>query len=163
MKCLIVLVAVLAVSSAQFFNQGKRGPVRPAPVRAAAPVHAAAPKVNAPRASSSDQSANVLRYDNDVNPDGSYSYALETDNGISLQEQGTPKNLGGNPPETPVVASGSFAFTSPEGVPVAVSYIADENGFQPNGDVLPVAPPVPPQIQRALEWLAKNAPPQKKK
>lgn len=31
----------------------------------------------------------------------------------------------------PVVSQGSFSWTSPEGVPVAITYVADENGYQP--------------------------------
>lgn len=57
--------------------------------------------------------------------------SYETNNGIAAQEQGTPRNLGGNPPAIPVVAQGSYAYTSPEGVPVSITYTADENGFRP--------------------------------
>lgn len=59
-------------------------------------------------------------------------FRVETDNGIAVQEQGTLKNFGGNPPQISLSATGSYAYTSPEGVPVAISYIADENGFQPS-------------------------------
>lgn len=49
---------------------------------------------------------------------------------------------------------GSYHYTSPEGIPVSIVYVADENGFQPQGDVLPQAPPIPEAIQRALAWNA---------
>lgn len=57
--------------------------------------------------------------------------SYETDNGIAAQEQGTPKNFGGNPPVIPDVAQGSYSWTSPEGQVISISYIADENGYQP--------------------------------
>lgn len=56
---------------------------------------------------------------------------FETNNGISAQAQGTPRDFGGNPPVVPVVSQGSFAWTSPEGQPIVITYIADENGYQP--------------------------------
>lgn len=52
------------------------------------------------------------------------------------------------------MAQGQFHYTSPEGQVIQLSYIADENGFQPQGDHLPTPPPIPPAIQRALDYLA---------
>ncbi|XP_019876048.1 endocuticle structural glycoprotein SgAbd-2-like [Aethina tumida] len=85
----------------------------------------------------------ILRLESDISPDGNYKYAYETGNGIAAQEQG----LGGQ------AARGSFSWTSPEGVPVAIQYVADENGYQPQGNVLPTPPPVPQAILRSLEWI----------
>ncbi|RVE45628.1 hypothetical protein evm_009741 [Chilo suppressalis] len=103
---------------------------------------------------SSDQDA-VPAFRADVSDDGSYRYNLEITNGIAVEEEGSPRNLGGNPPVVPIVVKGAYSFTAPNGEPVAISYVADENGFQPQGAVIPTAPPVPEQIARALEYLAK--------
>ncbi|TDG53167.1 hypothetical protein AWZ03_000710 [Drosophila navojoa] len=91
----------------------------------------------------SDESYAVGNSRSDINPDGSYSYSYETSNGISGQEQG----VGGQ------VASGSNSYTAPNGELVQLSYIADENGYQPQGSHLPVAPPIPDAILRALEYI----------
>ncbi|ENN76241.1 hypothetical protein YQE_07207, partial [Dendroctonus ponderosae] len=37
--------------------------------------------------------------------------------------------------------TGSFFYHSPEGLPIHLEYIADENGFQPHGAHLPTPPP----------------------
>ncbi|KAJ8947816.1 hypothetical protein NQ314_008539 [Rhamnusium bicolor] len=78
---------------------------------------------------------------------------FETENGISVQQQGAPVLT----EDSGTIASGSFQFSSPEGVPVAISYVADENGFQPSGDVLPTPPPIPSNILRSLEYNAAHA------
>uniref|UniRef100_A0A182PJH7 Uncharacterized protein n=1 Tax=Anopheles epiroticus TaxID=199890 RepID=A0A182PJH7_9DIPT len=98
-----------------------------------------------------DKDATVLRQDAEVNPDGTYQYAYETSNGIVAEEQGTLKNLGEDQAQ---VAQGQYSYTDPEGNRISVQYIADENGFQPQGDHLPTPPPIPEAIERALRLLA---------
>ncbi|CAD7090689.1 unnamed protein product [Hermetia illucens] len=94
--------------------------------------------------SSPEAAAEVRSFSSDVSPDGSYRYSFETSNGIAAQEQG----VGG------VQAAGAASHTSPEGVPIALTYTADENGFHPEGAHLPVPPPVPEYVGRALAWIA---------
>lgn len=99
----------------------------------------------------------VVRFDSVVNPD-SYQYAYETSKGIKAEESGLLKNAGSE--QEAIEAKGSFSYVSPEGENIALSYIANENGFQPTGDHLPQPPPIPALIQKALEYLAANPPAQ---
>ncbi|VEN51664.1 unnamed protein product [Callosobruchus maculatus] len=101
----------------------------------------------------------IVRYENEgVNADGSYQWSLETGNGIVAQEQGQIKN-GGSENEA-VEVQGSFQYQAPDGTPISMNYIANEGGFQPQGDHLPTPPPIPPAIQRALEWIAAHPEPE---
>ncbi|XP_041976484.1 endocuticle structural glycoprotein ABD-4-like [Aricia agestis] len=92
------------------------------------------------------------------NADGTYKWLYETGNEIKAEESGYVKNFGKGEGEEVQVAEGRFSYKSPEGTPIVLSYIADENGFQPQGEHLPTPPPIPPAIQRALDYL-KTLPP----
>lgn len=63
---------------------------------------------------------------------------METSNGISQQEQGQLKNQGTE--NEAIEVRGQYSYTGPDGVVYTVVYIANENGFQPQGAHLPVAP-----------------------
>ncbi|XP_031640899.1 endocuticle structural glycoprotein SgAbd-4-like [Contarinia nasturtii] len=95
----------------------------------------------------------ILRQEQEVNFDGTYKWAYETGNGIKAEEQGFLKNAG-VPDQEAQVAQGSYSYTAPDGQLISVTYIADENGFQPQGDHLPTPPPIPEAIRKALEYLA---------
>ncbi|KAJ8947813.1 hypothetical protein NQ314_008536 [Rhamnusium bicolor] len=81
----------------------------------------------------------------------------DTENGISAQESGQQKAIG---PDAGTAAQGSYQYTSPEGVPVQIQYIADENGFQPVGNVLPTPPPIPEAILKSLQYNAAHPEPE---
>lgn len=66
----VAFAAVLAVASAQL---SAFGPFRQE-LRPSAPAPRPQAAVSG-RVASSDQAASIIRYDNDVGPDGSYSYA----------------------------------------------------------------------------------------
>ncbi|KAH8314883.1 hypothetical protein KR074_007432 [Drosophila pseudoananassae] len=95
----------------------------------------------------------IIKLESQVNTDGSYKYEYETGNGIKAEEMGYLKNAGVEGAEAQT-AEGSFSYTSPEGEEISLTYIADENGFQPQGDHLPTPPPIPIEIQEALDKLA---------
>lgn len=67
-----------------------------------------------------------------------FGYRFETSNGISQQEQGQLTNAGSE--NEAIAVRGSFSYTGADGVVYSVTYIADENGFQPQGAHLPVGP-----------------------
>ncbi|KAL0840391.1 hypothetical protein ABMA28_015648 [Loxostege sticticalis] len=95
----------------------------------------------------------IVKQQQEVNFDGSYQWSYETGNGIAAQEQGYLKNAGVKDAEAQV-AQGSFAYTSPEGIPISITYVADENGFRAEGAHLPTPPPIPEAIARALQYIA---------
>ncbi|XP_047986225.1 larval cuticle protein 1-like [Leguminivora glycinivorella] len=102
---------------------------------AAPPVAFAAPPVE-------QQVVEILRSDFNQSPDGAYNYAVETQDGVKKEETGEIKvvNDEENKPHNVVVVRGSYSYTDKEGGPHQVTYVADENGYQPQSDDIPKAP-----------------------
>ncbi|XP_018334190.1 endocuticle structural glycoprotein SgAbd-2-like [Agrilus planipennis] len=92
----------------------------------------------------------IIRQVNEINPDGSFNYILETGNGIYADEQGYPKQVGD---VLTLAAQGQTQYVSPEGQVIRLQYTADENGYRPVGDHLPTPPPIPEVIKKSLELL----------
>lgn len=89
--------------------------------------------------------------------------SYETANGIKGEETGTLKKATSPDTSDVIIAKGSVSYTSPEGNLITLNYAADdENGFQPQGDHLPTPPPIPPAIQKALDYLL-SLPPSKRR
>ncbi|CAG9833633.1 unnamed protein product [Diabrotica balteata] len=82
------------------------------------------------------------------NPDGSYAWSYDAENGISARETGRPKS------QDILGVQGDFKYTGQDGVPIQLTYTADENGFVPQGAHLPTPPPIPDAILRSLEYNA---------
>ncbi|KAM3962307.1 cuticular protein RR-1 motif 32 [Aphomia sociella] len=101
---------------------------------------------------SQNQVIPIINQKTDVGVNGDYEYSYETGNGIAAQERGYLKNAGSKDAEAQV-AEGSFSYTSPEGVPIQLTYIADEFGFRPAGAHLPTPPPIPEAIARSLQYI----------
>jgi hypothetical protein len=62
--------------------------------------------------------------------------------GTTVNEQGALKPTADGT-DNVLVKQGSFSYTSPEGNPIQLTYVADEFGFRPEGSHLPIAPVVP--------------------
>ncbi|XP_067627244.1 larval cuticle protein 2-like [Eurosta solidaginis] len=98
-------------------------------------------------ASSDEAHAEIKVLHSEVHPDG-FRYDLETSNGIQSAQSG---DANGN-------MQGNFQWVSPEGEHMQISYVADENGYQPQGDILPTSPPIPDAILRSLEYIRTHPP-----
>jgi len=97
----------------------------------------------------------IIKSENENNGDGTFRWATELSDGTKQEQSGYIKP--GDDPENAIqVMQGSYSYYSPEGELISVTYIADENGFQPQGDHLPTPPPIPEAIQKALDIIYAN-------
>ena len=81
----------------------------------------------------------ILKQHIDLRDDQSYDSHFETENGISASESG--RAVEGYGDEESYDVNGQFSYTGDDGHVYSVVYVADANGFQPQGDHLPT--PVP--------------------
>lgn len=95
-----------------------------------------------------DAEATVVAQDQIINEGGSYAYNYETSNGIKARQTS----------DNGVSANGEYSFLAPDGTSYSVVYVADENGFQPQGAHLPTEPPAPEHVIKLLEDLRANPP-----
>ncbi|KAL5293254.1 hypothetical protein ACFFRR_011800 [Megaselia abdita] len=79
----------------------------------------------------------ILRSESEVGPE-SFQYNFETSDGNKQEAQGQLKNAGTE--QEAISVTGSFSYVADDGQTYTVNYVADENGFQPQGAHLPVAP-----------------------
>ncbi|XP_064089142.1 cuticle protein AMP4-like [Macrobrachium nipponense] len=77
-----------------------------------------------------------------VNPDalGAHSSDFQAENGIVFQFSGSQGLTGGSN------MIGSWSYPQADGTLAEVTFVADENGFQPQSSLLPVAPAFPHPI-----------------
>ncbi|XP_027218485.1 cuticle protein AMP1A-like [Penaeus vannamei] len=87
----------------------------------------------------------LLRDDRIANEDGTFSYALEADNGINTAVEGAVGSAG------QINQQGSYTLTLEDGTQAVVSFIANENGFQPSSNILPTPHPLPAHVFELLE------------
>lgn len=73
--------------------------------------------------------------------------SFETGDGTKAEQAGQLKNLG--PDDDGESVTGSFSYVAPDGVTYTVTYIADENGYQPQGSHLLQ---IPEAIARSIEY-----------
>ncbi|XP_043239241.1 larval cuticle protein 1-like isoform X1 [Amphibalanus amphitrite] len=80
------------------------------------------------------EEAGILRMEMSQSEDGSFQYGFETTDPIQQDVAGQPKQIG---EEIGIVMQGSYSFQTPDGQTITVNWVADENGFQPQGDAIP--------------------------
>ncbi|KAK9869783.1 hypothetical protein WA026_003515 [Henosepilachna vigintioctopunctata] len=85
--------------------------------------------------SGADKDAVVTRQEIDNIGIGGYNFAYETSNGISQQEQGQLENAGSE--DESIAVRGQYSYVGVDGRTYTVIYIADKNGFQPQGEHIP--------------------------
>jgi len=94
-----------------------------------------APQSDAPQTL---EEAGILRSENVINEDGSFSYGFETADQIIQEVTGQIKQIG---EEQGVVMQGRYSFIAKdengEDVPVEIRWTADENGYRAEGDSIP--------------------------
>lgn len=83
----------------------------------------------------------------------SISPSYELSDGVTVVEQGQQKSV--NKDQQGEAVKGQYSWEV-DGQKFTVTYIADENGFQPIGDHLPTPPPVPESVIKTLEYLDKH-------
>ncbi|XP_050718055.1 endocuticle structural glycoprotein SgAbd-2-like [Eriocheir sinensis] len=66
---------------------------------------------------------------------GGYAFEYSTGNGIGRKEQGR-QSYG-------QTSEGGWSYTSPDGVPVDITFVAGKGGYQPTGAVIPTPPALP--------------------
>merc|ERR1712137_915559 len=74
----------------------------------------------------------ILSSNVDADPNGTYKFNFETEDGVKRDQEGSLKQI--TEEAAGAVSSGSYSYTDPDGNVVSLSFVADENGFQPTGD-----------------------------
>ncbi|XP_037074768.1 endocuticle structural glycoprotein ABD-4-like [Pollicipes pollicipes] len=130
---LFIVAAVLAVAAAD------RRPAPPAYSAPAPPSYSAPaqPSYSAPKYA--PKVIEILSQEFDLRDDQSYDSSYQTANGIYASESG--QAVAGYGGEQSYAVQGQYSYTGDDGVSYTVTYVADANGFQPQGDHLPT--PVP--------------------
>ncbi|XP_047478449.1 uncharacterized protein LOC125031609 [Penaeus chinensis] len=85
------------------------------------------------------------RDDRVANKDGTFSYAVEADNGINTAVEGVVGSAG------QINQQGSYTYTLADGTLAVVTFEANENGFQPQSNILPTPNPLPAHVFELLE------------
>jgi hypothetical protein len=76
-----------------------------------------------------------ISYQNDNIGLDSYNFAYETSDGIKREESAVVNNFGSEVEE--LVVRGTISWVSPEGETITFNYVADKDGYRPEGAHIP--------------------------
>ncbi|XP_075970561.1 larval cuticle protein 1-like [Anticarsia gemmatalis] len=93
-------------------------------------------------AAPAEEPVKIVRSEFVQQPEGGYNFNYETEDGSVREEVGTIKDAldEENKPHPVVVVRGSYSYINSEGKPETINYIADENGYQAEGESIPKVP-----------------------
>nr|ATD87260.1 cuticular protein 12 [Antheraea pernyi] len=81
----------------------------------------------------------IIRSAFEQQPEGSYQFGFETEDGVVRDETGELKEVldEEKKPHAVVVVRGSYAYTDNDGKRETINYFADETGYHAEGDSIP--------------------------
>ncbi|XP_037929781.1 endocuticle structural protein SgAbd-6-like [Teleopsis dalmanni] len=82
----------------------------------------------------SGKDVETIEYESDVGPDG-YKFSYKLSDGTIRTEEGVLKNVGTE--NESISVTGSVTWVGPDGVTYTMTFVSDENGFQPEGAHIP--------------------------
>ncbi|CAH0727792.1 unnamed protein product, partial [Brenthis ino] len=104
--------------------------------------------IAAPQAPRSDPNeVQILKLESDNDGLGTYRFAYEQSDNSRREEQGELRNAGTD--DESIAVKGSYSWVAPDGITYTVTYIADNNGFQPTIEQGPGGA-VPPAVIASL-------------
>ncbi|XP_017071035.1 endocuticle structural protein SgAbd-6 [Drosophila eugracilis] len=77
----------------------------------------------------------VLEYESENTGLGGYKFSYKLSDGTSRTEEGVVNNAGTD--NESISIRGSVSWVAPDGQTYTINFVADENGFQPEGAHLP--------------------------
>ncbi|XP_017862965.1 PREDICTED: cuticle protein CP14.6-like [Drosophila arizonae] len=78
--------------------------------------------------------ATIVSQTADVRPDG-YTLQLETSDGTKRSEEAILNNIGTE--DEAISVKGTYSYVGDDGVTYQVNFVADQNGYQPEGAHIP--------------------------
>ncbi|XP_047020355.1 endocuticle structural glycoprotein SgAbd-5-like [Helicoverpa zea] len=100
-----------------------------------------------PRINYSQDNVQITKYENDNLGLGNYRFAFEQTDGQAAEQQAELRNEGRE--DESIAVKGSYTWVGPDGVLYRVTYIADDNGYQPEIEQGPGGG-VPPAVVASL-------------